>query len=40
MKYLNRTAHLSTQPNSLNELIELIYEAFATNEVDIDYVIQ
>jgi cysteine dioxygenase len=38
MKYLNKTAHLSTQPNSLNELIELIYQAFATNEVDVDYV--
>jgi cysteine dioxygenase len=38
MKYLNKTAHLSTQPNSLNELIDLIYQAFETNEVDIDYV--
>ncbi|CAF0745764.1 unnamed protein product [Rotaria sordida] len=38
MKYVDKTAHLSTQPNSLNELIDLIYQAFATNDVDIDYV--
>jgi cysteine dioxygenase len=37
-KFIDNTAHLSTQPNSLNELIELIYQAFATNEVNIDYV--
>jgi cysteine dioxygenase len=37
-KYLDNTAHLSTQPKSLNELIELIYQAFATDEVNIDYV--
>jgi cysteine dioxygenase len=38
MKYLDNTSHLSTQPKSLNELIELLYQAFATNEVNIDYV--
>ena len=38
MKYKDPTAHLSTQPSSLNELIELIHQAFATNEVNIDYV--
>ncbi|CAF0937131.1 unnamed protein product [Rotaria sp. Silwood1] len=38
MKYVDKTAHLSTQPNSLNELIDLIYQAFATNDVDTDYV--
>ncbi|CAF3327314.1 unnamed protein product [Rotaria socialis] len=38
MKYVDATAHLSTQPNSLKELIDLIYQAFSTNEVDIDYV--
>jgi len=37
-KYLDSTAHLSTQPKSLNELIELIYQAFSTDEVNIDYV--
>jgi len=37
-KYLDNTAHLSTQPKSLNELIELIYQAFSTDEVNIDYV--
>jgi cysteine dioxygenase len=37
-KYLDNTSHLSTQPNSLNELIELLHQAFATNEVNIDYV--
>ncbi|CAF0991162.1 unnamed protein product [Adineta ricciae] len=37
-KYVDNTAHLSTEPKSLTELIELIYQAFATNEVNIDYV--
>jgi cysteine dioxygenase len=37
-KFIDNTAHLSTQPNSLNELIELIYQAFSSNEVNIDYV--
>lgn len=36
--FIDKTAHLSTQPQTLNELIELIYEAFATDEVNIDYV--
>ena len=38
MKYWDNTEHLSTQPNSLNELIELLYQAFDTNEVNTDYV--
>ncbi|UJR27222.1 hypothetical protein I4U23_008518 [Adineta vaga] len=37
-KLIDNTAHLSTEPKSLPELIELIYQAFATNEVNIDYV--
>jgi len=37
-KFIDNTAHLSTQPKSLNELIELIYQAFSSNEVNIDYV--
>ncbi|CAF1498989.1 unnamed protein product [Adineta steineri] len=37
-KCVDNTAHLSTHPKSLNELIELLYEAFATNDVNIDYV--
>lgn len=37
-KYVDNTSHLSTQPNSLKELIDLLYQAFATNEVNIDYV--
>ena len=36
--FLDHTQYLSTQPNSLKELIDLIYQAFATNEVNIDYV--
>lgn len=36
--FVDNTAHLSTQPQSLKELIELIYQAFATDEVNIDYV--
>ena len=35
---VDKTAHLSTQPNSLNELIDLLYQAFETNDVNIDYV--
>jgi cysteine dioxygenase len=35
---IDKTTHLPTQPNSLNELIELLYQAFETNEVNIDYV--
>lgn len=38
MRFKDNIAHLSTQPKSLTELIELIYEAFATDEVNIDYV--
>ncbi|CAF2627865.1 unnamed protein product [Rotaria sp. Silwood2] len=38
MQYVDKTAHLSTQPNSLTELIDLIYQAFSTSDVDIDYV--
>lgn len=38
MKFKDPTAYLSTQPKSLDELISLIYQAFATNEVNIDYV--
>lgn len=38
IKYKDPTAHLSTQPKTLDELISLIYQAFATNEVNIDYV--
>lgn len=37
-KFIDNTKHLSTQPNSLNELIELLYKAFETNDVNIDYV--
>ncbi|CAF2121321.1 unnamed protein product [Rotaria magnacalcarata] len=37
-KYFDNTSGLSTQPTSLNELIELLYQAFATNEVNIDYI--
>jgi cysteine dioxygenase len=37
-KVLDNTSHLSIQPNSLKELIELLHQAFATNEVNIDYV--
>ena len=36
--FIDPTAHLSTQPQSLKELIELLYQAFATDEVNIDYV--
>ena len=37
-KFIDNTTYLSTQPNSLNELIELLYQAFSSNEVNIDYV--
>ncbi len=37
-KFIDNTQHLSTQPNSLKELIDLLYQAFATDEVNIDYV--
>ncbi|CAF3668550.1 unnamed protein product [Rotaria sp. Silwood1] len=38
-KYFNNDiSYLSIQPNSLNKLIELLYEAFLTNEINIDYV--
>ncbi len=36
--FIDKTTHLSTQPNSLNELMELLYQAFETNDVNIDYV--
>jgi hypothetical protein len=38
IKYKDHTAHLSTQPKSLDELIDLLCQAFATNDVNIDYV--
>ncbi|CAF0839330.1 unnamed protein product [Rotaria sordida] len=34
----NNTSYLSIQPNSLDELIELLHNAFSTNEIDIDYI--
>ena len=36
--FFDNTKHLSTQPNSLKELIELIYKAFETDQVNVDYV--
>ena len=37
-KFFDNTSHLPIQPNSLKELIELLHQAFATTEVNIDYV--
>lgn len=36
--FVDPTSHLSIQPNSLKEFIQLLHQAFATNEVNIDYV--
>jgi len=37
-KVFDNRSHLSTQRNSLNELIELLYQVFSINEANIDYV--
>ena len=36
-KFLDNTIHLSTQPQSLQELRYLLHQAFATEHVNIDY---